>query len=515
MSTVDIPLKDIRLMEHQPRSEYDEGYIKELVETFKKKGFKGAITVWKPPEKDFYEIISGHCRFLALEKIGVEHVACAIYEGIDEAEAYELAIMFNEQRRDLTLLELSNSYQKLIDEYGKTPKDIAKSFQTSQSTVHNVLSVLKQPDYIKEQAHKGTLTLFDVITLKTIDDEEDRVRYAKKVVRGDIAKTRLNDEIKTLVRRKKVVDAIPNLEMEDLEKEPSEEKEKHESLFIPDDFKLYFTFGASVRVDWGVLPQRNILMSAYYVLHARGKLPMIEDIIEKRKKMDSLMIDSSAIIAMNKGDTSWFKKQKEIVALANAVEADAVVMLDVLCKPKLLEKCNMTVAEAQAITIDNAEKFLSLETPARKVFVLQGYEKKEYLVCINAFEKMGIFDDNSNIIGIGSSAGEKSATTFDRYKFCCDAIHKINPKLEVHGFGIGSPELLVKLYEIGVTSIDNQTPAELTKVNLWINPDDGESYKGLKLADSRIPALYQAQQLWNYAAYWCGVNNLFRKAKEK
>jgi len=514
MSTIDIPLENIRLMEHQPRTEYDDKYIKELMETFKKKGFKGAITVWKPPEKDYYEIISGHCRFLALEKMDAETVACAIYEDIDEAAAYELAIQFNEQRRDLTLLELAQSYQKLTDEYGKTPKEIAKAFHSSQSTIHNVLSVLKQPDYIKEQTHKGTLTLYDVITLKTISDEDDRVRYAKKVVHGDIAKTRLNDEIKILVRKKKVVEAIPDLSMEALEKEVKEEKEMRQSKYIPDDFNLYFTFGAAVRIDWNLLPQTNILMSAYHVLHAKSRLPMVDDIIEKRKLMDSLMIDSSAIIAMDKGDTSWFKRQKEIVAFANAVDADAVVMLDVLCKPKLLEACNLTVTEAQAITIDNAEKFLTLDTDARKVFVLQGYEKKEYLVCINAYEKMGIFDDNSNIIGIGSSAGEKAEKTLDRYKFCCDNIHKINPKLDVHGFGIGSPSTIVKLYEYGVTSIDNQTPTVLTKNNMWINPVDGESFKGLSLADRRIAALYQAQMLWNYGAYWCGVNNLFQKSRE-
>jgi ParB/RepB/Spo0J family partition protein len=500
-------------MPNQPRSEYDDKYINDLVETFKTKGFKGALTVWKPsPDIDEYEIISGHCRFLALQKMGETEVSCAVYEGITESEAYELAVLFNEQRQDLSLYELSLSYQTMIDKYGKDIKALCKTFQSTPSTVTNVLSVLKQPEYLKEQAHLGKLTLFDINILKQIDDEDQRVKYAKKVVSGDIAKTRLNDEVKMYTRKAKVLAAIPNLTGEALDAPPKESKAGRD-IFIPPDFKLYFTLGAAVRVDWQVLPQKNILVSAYHILHARARLPMVEDIINKRKLMDSLMIDSSSIIAMDKNDTDWFKRQKEVVALANAVDADTVVMLDVLCKPKLLDKCGMSVQEAQAITIENAEKFMKLETNARKVYVLQGYEKREYMVCINAFHEMGIFENDNNIIGVGSSAGEKMEKTLDRYKFCCDNVHRINPRLGIHAFGIGSPKILVELYKYGVTQVDNQTPTVQTRINKWINPEDGEAFQGLTLAEKRNTAMYNAQMLWNYGAYFAGVNNLFAKMK--
>jgi len=499
-------------MDNQPRSEYDDKYIKELCDTFKTKGFKGALTVWQPPGEEYYEIISGHCRYLALEKLGTDEVACAVYEDIDAAKAYELAILFNEQRKDLSLLELAESYQVLMEKHGKDIKFISSTFHSSQSSVSNVLSVLKQPDYIREQAHKGKLTLFDINTLKQIPNVDERVRYAKKVVSGDIAKTRLADEVKMHIRRQKIVDAVPDLTNELLDK-PESSSKQGKNIFIPPDFKLYFTMGAAVRLDWALLPQTNILVSAYHILHARNRLPMLDDIINRRSEMDSLMIDSSSIIAMDKGDTDWFGKQKEIVALANAVNADVVVQLDVLCKPKLLDKCGMSVAEAQAITIENAENFMDLETDARKVYVLQGYEKREYMTCINAFHELGIFENNNNIIGVGSSAGEKAEATLDRYKFCCDAVHKINPKLGIHAFGIGSPDIITKLYGYGVTQVDNQTPTVLSRINQWVNPEDGESFKGLTLAKTRNTAMYQAQLLWNYGAYFNGINNKFAALK--
>ena len=101
----------------------------------------------------------------------------------------------------------------------------------------------------------------------------------------------------------------------------------------------------------------------------------------------------------------------------------------------------------------------------------------------------------------------------DRYKFCCDNVHKINPKLCVHAFGIGSPDIITKLYEYGVTQVDNQTPTVLSRINQWVNPEDGESFKGLTLAKTRNTAMYQAQLLWNYGAYFNGINNKFAALK--
>jgi len=292
-----------------------------------------------------------------------------------------------------------------------------------------------------------------------------------------------------------------------------EEKETRQGtrldVHIPDDFKLFFTFGASTRIDWELLPQRHILVSAYHVIHRSGRQQMVVDMIEKRNRMDSLMIDSSAIIAMGKSDTDWFDRQPEIVAFANAVDADFVVSLDILCKAHLLEKCKMTLKEAQAKTVENAAQMLDLKTKARKVFTLQGFDKTEYLDTLDEFNDLGILDNNNNVIGIGSQAGERRELTIDRCSFIARHTHDINPHLDMHAFGIGTPYTVVQLYKAGITSVDNATPMVLTRLNKWMT-DTGEP-SDARFTDQRISAQYQAQMLWNYSTYWVALNKEFHQ----
>jgi len=43
--------------------------------------------------------------------------------------------------------------------------------------------------------------------------------------------------------------------------------------------------------------------------------------------------------------------------------------------------------------------------------------------------------------------------------------------------------------------------------------EDGETFKGLTLSEKRNTAMYQAQLLWNYGAYWQGIDNKFKARK--
>jgi queuine/archaeosine tRNA-ribosyltransferase len=238
---------------------------------------------------------------------------------------------------------------------------------------------------------------------------------------------------------------------------------------------------------------------------------MVEDMINRRELMDSLMIDSAGIVAMARGDMDWFNRQPELVDFANAVDATVVVMLDVLTKQHLLETCKITVAQAQEITIRNARQFLDLKTKAKKCYVLQGNTDEDYETCIKAYQDMGILSDDNAIIGVGSRAGERRETTIARYGYCCKRLKEINPKLGIHAFGIGTPYTLVELYKQGVSQADNQTFAVLTQVNQWIDSRTGEPAKDVKLCDGRISAMWNAQLLWNLSSYWLGLSNEFKR----
>lgn len=338
-STEQITLLDPRSlhpMPNQPRSSMNLDKINGLADTFESKGFKGSIIIWYP-RPDYAEIISGHRSWTAFLIVGQRHkmeppwnlIPCAVFTDIDEAKAFELAILYNEKREDLTLLELAASWDRMINQYHYTPDTIAHDFETSTSTVYNTISVLKEPTYVMNALREERLKLSDVLGLRRIKDDRARKRVTEQLISGEIAKASLPEVASRLNRQSDVLALIPDLEGE-LCEDSAKRGNTRMQIHIPSDFTLYFTFGASTRIDWEILPQRNILVSGYHVLHRTGKQAMVVDMINKRSKMDSLMIDSAGIVAMGSGDVDWFNRQPELVEFANAVEADVVSHLDVL-----------------------------------------------------------------------------------------------------------------------------------------------------------------------------------------
>ncbi|MBK9404845.1 MAG: ParB/RepB/Spo0J family partition protein [Ignavibacteria bacterium] len=57
----------------------------------------------------------------------------------------ELALIENIQREDLNPMELSDSYQRLADEYSLTQEQIAEKVSKQRSTVANFLRLQKLP----------------------------------------------------------------------------------------------------------------------------------------------------------------------------------------------------------------------------------------------------------------------------------------------------------------------------------------------------------------------------------
>ena len=219
--------RDLHPMPNQPRTSMDEAKIKGLEETFRSKGFRGAIIIWYP-EPDYTEIISGHRSWTAFTRIAKalgyappwNRIPCAPFHDISKGKAYELAILYNEKREDLTVIELALSWQRLVEEFNYKPADIAKSFETSTASVYNTISILKEPPYILDYLKKGLLTLPDVLGLRRIKDEKQRKHYADKLVSGDIAKSDLPNIAKRLNRQQLVLDLIPSLK-NDLDAEDS------------------------------------------------------------------------------------------------------------------------------------------------------------------------------------------------------------------------------------------------------------------------------------------------------
>lgn len=156
----ELALNIIRSGKFQPRSRFDEEYIKELAASIGKNGIMQPIIVRSVSEKSGtkYEIIAGERRWRAAKLAGEVTIPVIIKE-VDDQQALELALIENIQRQDLTPLEEATGYQRLMDEFKYTQEALSKVIGKSRSHVANLLRLLNLPQEVKDFLENGTLTM--------------------------------------------------------------------------------------------------------------------------------------------------------------------------------------------------------------------------------------------------------------------------------------------------------------------------------------------------------------------
>lgn len=166
-SVQEIELSRIQDNKFQPRQNYDEARLGELMESIKAKGFLQPIVVRKL--KDDYEVIAGERRLKAARKLGLEKIPVLVKEATDK-EVLEIALVENIQREDLNPIEKAISYQRFIEEFGYAQEDVAKAIGKDRVTVSNLLRLLKLPNEIRNAIIDGKISEGHARALVSIDD---------------------------------------------------------------------------------------------------------------------------------------------------------------------------------------------------------------------------------------------------------------------------------------------------------------------------------------------------------
>jgi ParB family transcriptional regulator, chromosome partitioning protein len=153
-----VPTDALRPNSRNPRRVFSNSELDELVASLRERGIIQPI-VARPVRGalDAYEIIAGERRWRAAQRAGLHDVPVVIIEATD-AEALQLAIIENVQRADLNPLEEADGYRALMDEFGNSQDEIAKTIGKSRSYVANTLRLLKLPDTVKAHIHAGQLS---------------------------------------------------------------------------------------------------------------------------------------------------------------------------------------------------------------------------------------------------------------------------------------------------------------------------------------------------------------------
>jgi ParB family transcriptional regulator, chromosome partitioning protein len=153
-----LPTGALRPNARNPRRIFASAELDELVASLRERGIIQPIVV-RPLHgvADGYEIVAGERRWRAAQRAGLHEVPVVVIEATD-AEALQLAIIENVQRADLNPLEEAEGYRALVEEFGNSHDEIAKTIGKSRSYVANTLRLLKLSDPVKAYIHGGKLT---------------------------------------------------------------------------------------------------------------------------------------------------------------------------------------------------------------------------------------------------------------------------------------------------------------------------------------------------------------------
>lgn len=190
----DIKIDEIRPNPHQPRKEFDEGSLNELAESIKVHGVFNPITVVK--DANGYVLVMGERRLRA-SKLAHKTTIPAYVVDYDDKQMMELALLENTQRADLNIIEIGETYQKLIDKYNYTQDELAKRVGKSRESITNTLRLLRLPSEIQKMVVDKKLTNGHVRAILPLD-EDLQLEIAKQAVDEGLSVRKVEELVKKI-----------------------------------------------------------------------------------------------------------------------------------------------------------------------------------------------------------------------------------------------------------------------------------------------------------------------------
>ena len=167
---VTIRLSEIEPNRNQPRKEFVEAALSELADSIAEHGLLQPILV-RPLPDGGYQIVAGERRWRASRMAGLSEIPAVIRE-LSERDAAQLALVENLQREDLNPLEEAEGYGVLIETYGLTQEETAKSVGKSRPAVTNALRLLSLPEGVKALLREGKLSAGHARALLALEDPQ-------------------------------------------------------------------------------------------------------------------------------------------------------------------------------------------------------------------------------------------------------------------------------------------------------------------------------------------------------
>ncbi|WP_237187025.1 ParB/RepB/Spo0J family partition protein [Rothia nasimurium] len=174
---------DIHPNRKQPRTDFDEHDMQELVHSIKEIGVLQPIVVRPSREKgaEKYELIMGERRWRATQRAGLTTIPAIIRETQDE-DLLRDALLENLHRSQLNPIEEAAAYQQLLEEFGTTQEQLAQRIGRSRPQISNTIRLLKLPALVQRRVAAGTISSGHARALLGLKKAADIETLAQKIV---------------------------------------------------------------------------------------------------------------------------------------------------------------------------------------------------------------------------------------------------------------------------------------------------------------------------------------------
>jgi len=118
-----------------------------------------------------YMLISGHRRLAAAKIAGLETIHCSVWENVSDNRAFEMQLIENLHRADLSYIEEANAYRRMKDELGYNYSEIALRVGKSEKHIGRYIKLLSLPDEILQMIDDGRAKLGNALFLCSLSEK--------------------------------------------------------------------------------------------------------------------------------------------------------------------------------------------------------------------------------------------------------------------------------------------------------------------------------------------------------
>ena len=180
-----LPIEKVEPREAQPRKRFDEQALQDLADSIAQYGLIQPIVARKL-DSGYYQIIAGERRWRASRMAGLAEVPVRVLEADDRRTA-ELALVENLQREDLNPIEEAKGYKTLMEDYGLTQEETARSVGRSRPAVANALRLLSLSPAVMTLVEQKELSAGHARALLPLGEEKLQLAAAQEVLRKSLS----------------------------------------------------------------------------------------------------------------------------------------------------------------------------------------------------------------------------------------------------------------------------------------------------------------------------------------